>query len=67
MNDVENKNQTAWDTWKLMSLRFNIPEGRISDKHWLLRNFGIRNSDHPDFETALGAIKNMEVPRSIKS
>lgn len=37
----------------------NIPEQRKNDKFWLIRNLGIKNSDHPGFQDAMNIIVMM--------
>lgn len=34
----------------------DVPENRKNDPDWLLRNLGIRNRNHPDFEKAMSII-----------
>ena len=46
---------------KTLLQQFDIPESRRElrspDIRWLSRNLGIKNSDNPMFETAMGLIK----------
>jgi len=37
----------------------NVPETRKNDFHWLIRNLGIGNIDHPDLREALELIKKL--------
>jgi hypothetical protein len=48
-----------WEMWKLMSGEFDVPQGRIGDKQWLLRNLGIRNNQNLKFDLAIRIIRNM--------
>ncbi len=35
----------------------DIPQKRVSDIHWLSRNLGIRNQNHPDYARAMELIR----------
>lgn len=34
-----------------------VPEARLNDTGWLMRNLGIRNGNHPDFQRAIWLVK----------
>ena len=36
----------------------DIPQERLHDWNWLIRNLGIRNSNHPNFQEAKQMIKD---------
>lgn len=36
----------------------NIPEKRLGDFNWLLRNIGIRNAAHPKLQRAIELLKS---------
>lgn len=40
----------------------DVPEARKQDWRWLLRNLGIRNANHPDFNDAIILIKAKLIP-----
>lgn len=44
--------------------KMDVPEARKTDFGWLLRNLGIRNSNHPDFEKAIGLIREFQALKS---
>lgn len=45
--------------------QMDVPEHRVDDYQWLLRNLAFRNSDHPDFQRVIQFIKQMLRPDSF--
>jgi hypothetical protein len=39
-------------------LTMKVPESRFDDLHWLNRNLGIQNKDHPNLEVAMKLLKS---------
>ena len=39
--------------------KMDVPIFRIGDLHWLSRNLGIRNAEHPLFDKAMQLIKEL--------
>jgi hypothetical protein len=37
----------------------DVPATRLGDYHWLLRNIGIRNTEHPKLMLAINLIKGV--------
>lgn len=42
----------------------DVPEYRKEDVGWLLRNLGIRNSKHPNFQIAIDELKKISLHNS---
>jgi len=38
----------------------DVPKMRLNDRAWLLRNLGVRNKEHPDFEKAMSLIRDIQ-------
>ena len=45
---------------KLILDKMDVPENRKMDWGWLIRNLGVRNKEHPDFEQAIKVIKSLQ-------
>lgn len=46
---------------KILLEHMDIPAERANDKLWLMRNLGVKNKAHPDFNRAMELIKKMPV------
>lgn len=56
--------QNSADYSKLEKLRtilstMDIPQGRMADHRWILRNLAVRNREHPNFSEAIGLLKEL--------
>jgi hypothetical protein len=51
--DLENK----LDQIEIITTKMDIPILRRRDVRWLIRNVGVRNSDHPDFLKLIDLLK----------
>lgn len=45
----------------------DIPEYRFNDIHWLGRNIGVKNREHPEFDRAISLIRDIssEISKAI--
>ena len=50
---------------KSLTKTMDIPTFRQDRPHWLSRNMGIRNSEHPNYEEAMEIVKTL-VKKGVK-
>lgn len=62
----KNKNKIPNELAEILNT-MDVPMYRKEDIPWLARNLGIRNSNHPKFQTAMLIIKSLMSKQSKKS
>lgn len=45
----------------------DIPQQRMNDHRWLMRNLAIRNADHKDFQEAMVLIRKRDLDNRDKN
>ena len=56
MTDIQESHEALQKILKTM----DVPEQRLNDRGWLIRNLAVRNKEHPDFERAISLIRDMQ-------